>query len=608
MYRRKAIGIFSLLLLALFSLQLAAQVEAAFSTNYPDDPAGRVPLIVSFTDESTGNPTSWLWDFGDGTTSTEQNPQHVYVDLGFYDVSLTVALDDDEDTLDEHDYVTVYGIDMMHVLDQSYSMQGQKLNSLVSAAGTFNSLLDTHSTLGDEAGVVSYESREHLKYGIGIMQSGSTLSAMQSTISSMQAGGTTALYRGVELGCTQVTYSADSNDPDFQNAAKPAGLLVMSDGLNNSSNAGNLTHLSNYTVVHALGFGADCNPSILIALANATGGSYHFASTGNIPVIMSDIYQALKAGQRTVDYEDVLLEPSTDLTYDFYLDETCRNATVNLDWFEETTEMTLTLISPSNKIYDYSPLQNDYKVVHTPTQRAYKIYNPEPGTWQAVIHAEKQTQEPDTFFFWALSASSLELDLGFAASDLMPGDPLIIESSLSNTGEVPQHEITYTIEHPDGHIVTLSGDDSAQAGSIVYRDTNIPGNYTITATATGTGDVRFQRIVREAVWVNNGEEPLDTDEVPEPVTAYSISNAPNPFNPETKISYSLPANTHVTITVYNMLGQKVTTLVNKNMEKGNHSVVWSGKDNQNRTVGSGVYLYRIETDDYQQTKRMLMLK
>lgn len=53
--------------------------------------SGNAPLTVNFTDQSTNNPTSWLWDFGDGNNSTEQNPSHIYIDMGSYDVTLTVT-------------------------------------------------------------------------------------------------------------------------------------------------------------------------------------------------------------------------------------------------------------------------------------------------------------------------------------------------------------------------------------------------------------------------------------------------------------------------------------------------------------------------------------
>ena len=63
-------------------------VTASFTANRT---AGPVPLGVAFTDTSTGNPTSWLWDFGDGETSTARNPVHVYGDPGTYSVTLTAG-------------------------------------------------------------------------------------------------------------------------------------------------------------------------------------------------------------------------------------------------------------------------------------------------------------------------------------------------------------------------------------------------------------------------------------------------------------------------------------------------------------------------------------
>lgn len=68
-------------------------------SNFTADPiSGSVPLTVNFTDHSTNTPASWEWDFGDGNNSTEQNPSHVYNDIGVYDVTLTVANDDGSDT------------------------------------------------------------------------------------------------------------------------------------------------------------------------------------------------------------------------------------------------------------------------------------------------------------------------------------------------------------------------------------------------------------------------------------------------------------------------------------------------------------------------------
>jgi len=85
-------------------------------------------------------------------------------------------------------------------------------------------------------------------------------------------------------------------------------------------------------------------------------------------------------------------------------------------------------------------------------------------------------------------------------------------------------------------------------------------------------------------------------------------NYPNPFNPSTTIQYSLPEAAKVHLEIYNIKGQLVTTLVNSEMPAGMHSIVWNGKDMNNRIVASGVYLYRLSSPQNTQTKRMLLMK
>ena len=85
-------------------------------------------------------------------------------------------------------------------------------------------------------------------------------------------------------------------------------------------------------------------------------------------------------------------------------------------------------------------------------------------------------------------------------------------------------------------------------------------------------------------------------------------NFPNPFNPETTIQFSVINSGNVSIQIYNLRGQKIRTLLENNMDVGVHSVVWDGTDDSGRTVGSGVYFYQMQTTDFTDTKRMLLLK
>jgi len=87
-----------------------------------------------------------------------------------------------------------------------------------------------------------------------------------------------------------------------------------------------------------------------------------------------------------------------------------------------------------------------------------------------------------------------------------------------------------------------------------------------------------------------------------------ISNYPNPFNPNTTISFSLKSNAKVELAVYNTKGQLVKTLVNSKLSAGNHSYNWNGVDDQNKPVGSGLYLYKVKTADSETIRKMLLVK
>ena len=90
---------------------------------------------------------------------------------------------------------------------------------------------------------------------------------------------------------------------------------------------------------------------------------------------------------------------------------------------------------------------------------------------------------------------------------------------------------------------------------------------------------------------------------------YSLSqNYPNPFNPSTKINYQIVENGNVKLTVFDMLGREVKTLVNKVQERGKYEVVWNGDNDAGAKVSSGVYFYRFEAGDFVASKKMIMVK
>ena len=88
----------------------------------------------------------------------------------------------------------------------------------------------------------------------------------------------------------------------------------------------------------------------------------------------------------------------------------------------------------------------------------------------------------------------------------------------------------------------------------------------------------------------------------------SLSNYPNPFNPTTTISYSLPREGKISLSIYNIKGQLVKQLVSGSQPEGYYEIVWNGKDDTGKQVSSGIYYYRITACGKTLNKKMLMLK
>jgi flagellar hook assembly protein FlgD len=85
-------------------------------------------------------------------------------------------------------------------------------------------------------------------------------------------------------------------------------------------------------------------------------------------------------------------------------------------------------------------------------------------------------------------------------------------------------------------------------------------------------------------------------------------NYPNPFNPTTTLRFDLPQVSSITLTIYNMLGQKVRTFNMQNTSAGYHSITWDATNDLGEQVGAGVYLYQLQAKDFVKTRKMVLLK
>jgi hypothetical protein len=140
--------------------------------------------------------------------------------------------------------------------------------------------------------------------------------------------------------------------------------------------------------------------------------------------------------------------------------------------------------------------------------------------------------------------------------------------------------------------------------------------YTLTYTAPETAVNLDLELIITSNDINNSPIiiPIHITTVPNndpatiPVVTSLEGNYPNPFNPETAINFSLKESGKVRINIYNLKGQLVRQLVDTELPAGRHQIVWNGKDNQGRSVSSGIYLYRMEAKGYTNTKKMMLMK
>jgi len=112
----------------------------------------------------------------------------------------------------------------------------------------------------------------------------------------------------------------------------------------------------------------------------------------------------------------------------------------------------------------------------------------------------------------------------------------------------------------------------------------------------------------DAVFATRVKDVAIKDEPSIPDEFILSQNYPNPFNPTTNITFGLPKESNVTIDVYNLMGQKVATLVNERINAGYHTVNWNGRDASGNRVTSGVYIYKITAGDFAKSKKMLLVK
>ncbi|MDP8232975.1 MAG: C25 family cysteine peptidase, partial [Candidatus Zophobacter franzmannii] len=179
---------------------------------------------------------------------------------------------------------------------------------------------------------------------------------------------------------------------------------------------------------------------------------------------------------------------------------------------------------------------------------------------------------------------------------------LILEPNTDQDGDLVV--MYHTVDNPSTNTLsnhsTVGIENHTQNGGLTY---SFSDEYPASASPLQAGlAVRFTTTPPDA-FVGN-----DDNDIPVVIGSNLSQNYPNPFNPETTINFNLKTPGRARLDVYNQRGQHVTTLVNGNYASGLHSIVWNGRDSENKTVASGIYLYKLQAGTYTKTRKMILIK
>ncbi|MBN2379417.1 PKD domain-containing protein [candidate division WOR-3 bacterium] len=192
----------------------------ALGANFTAEPTSGPPhLEVQFTDHSTGNPSSWFWDFGDDSTSTQENPVHVYYEAGAYDVTLVVSREEASDTLKRKDYIVVEQDEYQEITKEEITLKwktyGDNLYVVLSAptTGWVSVGLDPSADNHKDANIIIGYVKEGVPY---IQDNYGTSQYLHEA--DVELGGTDDVqsWMGTEIeGVTEISFSIplDSGDP-----------------------------------------------------------------------------------------------------------------------------------------------------------------------------------------------------------------------------------------------------------------------------------------------------------------------------------------------------------------------------------------------------------
>ncbi len=272
--------------------------------------------------------------------------------------------------------------------------------------------------------------------------------------------------------------------------------------------------------------------------------------------------------------------------------------------------------------YNVSLLESEYTVN---ASRLMSLSQPgEVGLDVGYVHSEhsnsvfaaKENMEPGAF---NLVTPADQASLVITEDNIGSNQIFAWSQSVDPNGSEITYHITWQTETDTG---TFEIWDDTTGTAVLVPVENIAGIMTALASATGEYIADFSW----SVWADDGYDQVEASNGPRVITVdvgwylgiddvaaipgvFALhQNYPNPFNPVTTIRYDVPEQSHVTMEIYNLLGQRVATLVNGIQEPGYHAILWNGTNMNGAAMSSGMYFYHIQAGDFRAVKKLILVK
>jgi PKD repeat protein len=568
--------------------------------------SGESPVIVYFGNctELSGT-MEYLWDFGDGQTSTEFEPAHAYDSNGLYDVSLTVTNECGPETLLKEDFVLIKDAQIVipttewiDIYCAEPTLNGEPLapGDIISAydpdgvlcgmcmvkeSGAFGFMpiyRDDPYSDGDEGAdpgdIITIEINFEEVYTSPVIVWSGNGDRIEVCLFSTENCINIALANGWNLISWNVAF--ESSVEDFIPGWDDCIDIIMGfdqGGLTYNPDLPEYSTLDYLDYYHGYWFYMSCPHDLFLCAGEINPNSFIPVYTGwNLVSYWPRVSYGIEEGFASI--LDYLL---VALGYDGG----------GLTWLPTTDKFnTLTDLYPGFGYW--VKLSQDMNLV-------YPGFNTPPGfakpQGRPLVDGIVPTDRWISLYGKNLTVDNVEIEAG-SKIEIYSNHGVLCGQAVYN-GELLKFTPVYGCDNSNP--ATSGYPLAGEAVSIL---------------------IDGQAVYPEITWETNGEcveiSNLATksgSSGPAVPDNFGLAqNYPNPFNPNTTIKFSLPASGHIDLSVYNLLGRKVKTLVDDYCESGQYEISWDATDAGGNKVSSGVYFYRIQAGDYTQTRKMILTK